>query len=445
VLSPGYRDRVLINEARSEWKGSIAAWVGLVVVTFFLATEFAARAERVPFLLWLVAMSICLAAWLAAWVSFKRAPPTDESVMTRWIPRARWGMHACNAVAAASVWVFLPAADPELRALLLVLYAWYLVVQFAAATEATQVLGPAVAMVLGSLTLWLLIEQPPHFVKLALFLPLFGATLLSIRRFVREAVVAASSAHAAAEDARNAMKIALADLERERDAKTHFIRAASHDLQQPLQAAGLFLNRIKASARAPGQAAALADVKRSLGLARSLVDSMLQTLRLEGGSIGVNPAAFTAGDLFDRLRLTQGLSAAAEQVQLSFVGRRILLHTDFELLARAVENLVSNALRHAGARRVLVGARSSSGIITIWVVDDGRGIEPQEAARIFSPFEQGRHVGPSGGFGLGLASVEGIAALLGGACGLRPGLMRGSAFYIQLPPAPTVGKLECVA
>ena len=44
----------------------------------------------------------------------------------------------------------LPAADPELRALMLVLYAWYLIIQFAAATEATQVGRSAVELVLGS-------------------------------------------------------------------------------------------------------------------------------------------------------------------------------------------------------------------------------------------------------------------------------------------------------
>src|SRR3712207_8121526 len=58
---------------------------------------------------------------------------------------------------------------------------------------------------------------------LACFLPLFGVTLLAVRRFIRQAVVAATAARAATEEARAELALALAAVARERDAKTHFI------------------------------------------------------------------------------------------------------------------------------------------------------------------------------------------------------------------------------
>lgn len=427
---------VLANEARTELKGSLAAWTGLVVVNTFLAAQFAGVADRLGYGLWLAAQAILLSAWIAAWIRFVMRPPTDREILARWIPGAKAGMTVCNLVTAASVWVFLPVSEPDLRALLIVLYAWYLIVQFAAATEATQVLRSAVVLVLGSLTIWLLVAQPPYFQALALFLPLFGATLIAIRRFVREAVVKAAAARAE-------LATALAVIERERDAKTHFIRAASHDLQQPLQAAALFLDR---AASGGDRGSSLAKVRQSLAVARALVGAMLEHLKLEGGVIKPRLTRLRAQDVFDRVLLTQGPAAAQSGARITTAGRRVELWADPELLARAVENLVANAIRHSGGRRVLLGARSRPGVGEIWVVDDGEGLAAGEESRIFGPFEQGARVGPAGGFGLGLASTAGLIALMDGRCGVRRGLTRGAAFYIQLPHEPgSVQDVSCAA
>lgn len=424
---------MLVNETRSELRGSIAAWIALVVATGFLAYEFAGRADSIAFLAWLGAITIFLTGWFAAWVRFIVRPPTDAAILSRWIPGAKFGMIVCNAATAGSVWVFMPVAGPELRALLLVLFAWFLIIQFAAATEATQVLRSAVIMVLGSLAAWLLVARPPHALTLALFLVLFGATLVSIRRFVREAVVKATLAQAAADQARGELVVAMTELERERDAKTQFIRAASHDLQQPLQAASLFLGRVKPGGRSADQASSLDGLRRSLAVARVLVNAMLEHLKLEGGAVRADLAEFPAGDLFNRVILTQGPAAAGAQIRLSTVGGRTLLYSDHLLLARAVENLVANAIRHSGGRRIVLGVRARRDHVTIWVVDDGRGLAPGDEVRIFQPFEHGAHVGHSGGFGLGLASTQRLVQVVGGACGVRTGLTRGAAFYIRLP------------
>ena len=444
MVDPAYRDQVFVNEARTEVKGSVAAFITLVAGTAFQVLEFHGRADPLRFSLWLGTMSLFLGVWLWGLVSYRRSPPSDATIL-RLLPVARFGLLVCNAATAGSVWVFMPVAGPELRALMMVMYAWFLIVQFIAATEATQVLAAGVVLVLGSLTAWLLTARPPYYLTFALFLPLFGAMLIVIRRFVRQAVVRATEAQAQADASRRELAAALVDLERERDAKTHFIRAASHDLQQPLMAATLFLDRVGTGGRAGDQADALGGVKRSLGLARTLVDTMLQYLKLESGLVKAQPVAFTAGELFDRLIVTQGPAAAAAQVRLSFAGRRTPLHTDPHLLARAVENLVTNALRHSGGRRVFVGARARADHAAIWVVDDGRGLGSGDAARIFRPFEQGATVGDAGGFGLGLASTLGLVELMSGTCGIQPGLTRGAAFYIRLPTRPAMDGSRCAA
>jgi signal transduction histidine kinase len=431
-VKAAHRDQILVNEVRTELKGSVAAWIGLASVTAFLAWEFAALRDQIGYQLWFGTMTVFLTGWLIAWTRFVTRPPPEDAIVSTWIPCAKAGMMLCNLATAASVWVFLPASPPELRALMIILYAWYLIIQFAAASEATQVLTSAVVMVLGSLTAWLLVARPPYALPLACFLPLFGATLIAVRRFIRQAVVAATAARAETEEARGELALALTAVARERDAKTQFIRAASHDLQQPLQAAALFLDRIKPGGRAAEQAPSIGGLRQALTAARALVTAMLEHLKLEGGVIRPRIERLTAGDVFDRVLLTQGPVAAAAGIRIRRAGSRVVLTADPALLARALENLIANAVRHAEARRILLGCRRERGSVRLWVIDDGKGLGEGDEARIFSPFEQGAHVGASGGFGLGLASTRGLVALMDGQCGVAK-MIRGAAFYISLP------------
>lgn len=445
-MDAAVRAQVLANEARTELKGSLLAWVCLSAVTLYLALGFWDRAPRPGFWLWLAPMIVFLSGWVVAWSAFIARPPTDAEIVAHWVPGAKAGMTLCNLATAWSVWVFLPVSGPEQRAFMIVLFAWYLIIQFAAATEATQVLRSAVVLVLGSLCTWLLVERPPYGVTLALLLPLFGATLIAIRRFVRQAVIEATAARAAAEEARREADLALAAVARERDAKTNFIRAASHDLQQPLQAASLFLDRLKAGGRTAEQAPAIGGVRQSLTAARTLVAAMLEHLKLEGGVIRPDPQPLSASALFERVMLTQGPIAAAAGIRLRTVGHRVALTADPALLTRAVENLVANAIRHSGGRRVLMGARMRGGEVWLWVVDDGHGLASGDEARIFAPFEQGGQVGEAGGFGLGLASTRGLVALMDGQCGVRADVTRGAAFFIRLPAtAPVAEEVRCAA
>lgn len=434
---------VLVNEVRSELRGSIVAWTCLAVVTAILASHFAPIAEPRGFWSWLIATAIFLGGWLIAWVAFVARRPSDEQLLARWIPGAKAGMTLCNAATAGAVWVFFPVAEPEVRALLLVLFAQFLSTQFAAATEATQVLGSAVVMIVGSVAAWLLVARPPYFLWQALALVLFGATLIAIRRFVRAAVVQAAEARATADTANRSLAEAMLRLQQERDAKTRFIRAASHDLQQPLQAAALFADSLRPS-RSIDQKTSLEGLRQALGSSRALVAAMLETLQAETAAARAASSTFAVGEVFGAVVSAQRPAALAAGVTLRTAGGGVRVHADRQLLTRAVANLVANAIRHSGGARVLLGARASPATVTIWVVDDGQGLGPGDEAHIFDAFTQGAHVGPAGGFGLGLASVRSLMEQMGGACGVRSRAGAGAAFHLTLPrPPPPVGDAPC--
>ena len=110
------------------------------------------------------------------------------------------------------------------------------------------------------------------------------------------------------------------------------------------------------------------------------------------------------------------------------VGSAVALH-------RAVTALVDNALRHARST-VSVAARRVRDHVVVAVTDDGPGIDPQLAPRLFDRFATGPSVVEPGQrrYGLGLALVAEIAAAHRGDVDVGP--PPGTTLRITLPAAP---------
>ncbi len=102
-------------------------------------------------------------------------------------------------------------------------------------------------------------------------------------------------------------------------------------------------------------------------------------------------------------------------------------------LTRAVQNLISNAIRHgAEGKWVGVSAQRDGNQLLIRVEDRGPGIAARDARHIFEPFYRGLHSTRVRGSGLGLAIVKRVAVAHGGTVRLekRTG---GAAFVLSLP------------
>lgn len=120
-----------------------------------------------------------------------------------------------------------------------------------------------------------------------------------------------------------------------------------------------------------------------------------------------------------------------------------VLHGDRELLWRAVENLLRNALRHTdperGVRLTLEPARKKSNVL-ITVRDFGEGVPEAELEKIFEPFyrvQESRDRG-SGGHGLGLSIAANAVHRHGGTIEARNAPDGGLVVQISLPAARTV-------
>ena len=107
-----------------------------------------------------------------------------------------------------------------------------------------------------------------------------------------------------------------------------------------------------------------------------------------------------------------------------------------ELLARALGNVVRNALHHAGAAGpIAVEATADAAGVTLAVVDSGLGVPEAALEKLFDPFYrvEASRSRETGGVGLGLAIVEGIAKLHDGSIEVQSEPGKGSMFEITFP------------
>jgi len=117
------------------------------------------------------------------------------------------------------------------------------------------------------------------------------------------------------------------------------------------------------------------------------------------------------------------------------VGRNLpFVDGDAASLARAVQNLLANAIRH-GAAGKWVAIRASAGDrgVVISVEDRGPGIAARDLPHLFEPFYRGRGADRVRGSGLGLTIVKQIAAAHGGSVAIDRRREGGAVFTLRLP------------
>jgi signal transduction histidine kinase len=172
----------------------------------------------------------------------------------------------------------------------------------------------------------------------------------------------------------------------------------------------------------------------------SLIEDILEFAKAGSGRMTIVLDEVDAKELLLAcLKVAEGLVVSLGRpvtLVLATEGELGALRTDTRLLKQVVVNLLSNAVKFSrDGGRVELAARRAEGWLQVAVRDQGMGIEPEEAERVFSPFYQvdSSSRRQRGGMGLGLAIVSRFLDLLGGGIRLqsRPGV--GSTFTFHVP------------
>lgn len=221
-------------------------------------------------------------------------------------------------------------------------------------------------------------------------------------------------------------------------AKSRFLRAASHDLLQPLSAAKLFLSHLHELSTDAMQRDLVSHLTATIDSAEELIRALSNIAKLDSRSFRTNLAPIAMGRLFRRLIIDTQPLAASRGVDLRFVATAATVLSDGVFLRQIMQNLITNALKYTTGRKVLVGLRHDSSDEengpTVWleVLDQGPGIAPKDQPLIFNEFERLSHA-KQPGTGLGLSIVQRACEQLGHRLELISIPGKGSRFRVQLP------------
>jgi CheY-like chemotaxis protein/two-component sensor histidine kinase len=228
--------------------------------------------------------------------------------------------------------------------------------------------------------------------------------------------------------------------------RLQIVAAASHDLRQPLQVIGLSVRSLKAEIHAPQHLQMMRDIETATRELQAIADDVLEAIGLDAGSRQPQLRAISLQTVFDTVTAVHGYVATEKGITLRVRPTAMLVVTDPAILVRALNNLISNAIKYTGTGGVLIGARRDGAGWTVEVWDTGIGILEHDVPQLFEPFRRGsdrardrqrstaqQRAGSRSGAGLGLFIVKRLTQLLGGDVGVRSRRGVGTVFKLHLP------------
>jgi light-regulated signal transduction histidine kinase (bacteriophytochrome) len=234
------------------------------------------------------------------------------------------------------------------------------------------------------------------------------------------------------------------ELERSNRELTEFAAVASHDLRAPLRSVTSFVSLIEedyGDAFTDEGRTYVTRIKAAVSRMTALIDGLLALARVraKGEPFAQVQLAEVAQDVV--ADLTHGLAESGGTVE---IGPLPAVEADRLQMRQLLQNLIGNAIkfrRPGVAPRVEVTARPAprgDADDTLWelrVADNGIGIEPAHAEKIFKPFERLHGHAAFEGSGLGLAVCARIVERHGGRIRAegRPGI--GTTLVVTIPAA----------
>ena len=238
--------------------------------------------------------------------------------------------------------------------------------------------------------------------------------------------------------------IGLAQLRREGELarlRSDFIASVSHELRTPLAQVRMFaetllLGRVRSDAERDRSLRIIDQEARRL---THLVENILQFSRAERQAIRLSPVtADLAGQVRDALEAFSPVARARRVTLRTELEEPLVATVDPDALRQIVLNLLDNAVKYGPkGQTVTVGARREAELVRVWVEDEGPGIAPEDAPRIWEPFTRlptTSHT--SAGSGIGLAVVRQLAAAMEGSAAVERADGGGARFVLSLRAAP---------
>ncbi len=230
--------------------------------------------------------------------------------------------------------------------------------------------------------------------------------------------------------------------ERASKAKTEFLSRMSHELRTPLNAMLGFAQLLRVDPRHPlhdDQRTKVAHIERAGAHLLAMLTDVLDLSRIEAGSLPMSIEPLAVNDVIEAALAMTSNQATDASVQLLATppeaGLRV--RADQLRLRQVLVNLLSNAIKYnRRSGQVLVEAMGVGDEVVISVSDTGRGMDAQQIAHLFEPFNRlGAERTPIEGTGIGLVIVKRLVELMQGRIEVSSQPEAGTRFRIWLPRA----------
>ena len=243
-----------------------------------------------------------------------------------------------------------------------------------------------------------------------------------------------------------ALSDAVAAAETANRAKSTFLSNMSHDIRTPMNAiigfTTLALSNIDDKERVKDY---LAKTLASSNHLLSLINDVLDMSRIESGKIHLEEVEVNLSDVLHDLKTIVSGQIYAKQLELYMDAMDVTdedVYCDKTRLNQILLNLLSNAIKFTPAGgtvsvrvRQLAGKVHGCGQYEFRIKDNGIGMSPEFAQKIFEPFERERTstVSRIQGTGLGMAITKNIVDMMGGTIEVQTAQGKGSEFIICVP------------
>lgn len=221
--------------------------------------------------------------------------------------------------------------------------------------------------------------------------------------------------------------------------KSEFLAMSGHELKTPLHSilghTQLLLEGVDGPIT-PDQARDLNEIRRSGQHLLELIENILHFSK-NGASEQMEPILLEMAPLIRRCAETVSLDARRKRISLVLdLPPAIRVKGDETKLRQVVLNLLNNAVKFTPeGGEVRVRLRAEGDQVRAEVEDSGPGVEPDEMARIFEPFQQGAAARreSTAGLGLGLAVARRYVEMHQGRLDVERLPVKGSRFSFTLP------------
>ena len=219
--------------------------------------------------------------------------------------------------------------------------------------------------------------------------------------------------------------------------KDEFLAMLGHELRNPLSPILTALELMRMSDTGDGSKER-AIIERQVSHVVELVDDLLDVSRITRGVLEIDR---------ERVDMSHIIPRAIEQASPLIDRRRhkltvevqqdLMVDGDDGRLAQVVANLLTNAAKYTPpGGNIVLQAQHVGDEVELRISDDGIGIEPEDAERLFDAFAREKRDPTTGGLGLGLAIVKNLVQAHGGSIELRSeGAGKGSQAIVRLPSA----------